>query len=329
MLEESKLSQLQKDEKDIEKIKKIKEKHRGGRKAKKVNSKETREVKSFRKDKSIKKDKCIKKGENDNDDKKNKNKKSRVSDVILVVAVLVFLFSAFKLVTIFLEYNKGEKEYEQIAQAVIKEIEPSVQENDEEVEEPKFLVDFAKLQEINAETIGWIRFDEPKAISYPVVKGPDNEKYLKTTFEGKRNAAGALFVDVKNSRDFSDKNTFIYGHNMKNGTMFGQLRKFKDSSFCKANPYFYIYTPDGTYAKYQIFAVAIVKDTSDTYTRTFADEQAYMDYVNDVRSGALFSTDVEVGADSKMVSLSTCTNVRDDERLVVHGVLVDVGVAGE
>lgn len=310
MLEESKLAQFEKEAKDLEKIKEIKAKHRGGRKKKKVNNRENRNGKDI---------KSIKKG------KKSKN---TLSNIILAIAVMVFLFSAFKLVTIFREYNKGEKEYEEIVQTVIKEVEPTVEENTEAAE-PAFTVDFAKLQEMNPETVGWIRFDEPSSISYPVVKGPDNDKYLKTTFEGKKNAAGALFVDVNNSRDFSDKNTFIYGHNMKNGTMFGQLRKFKDSSFCKANPYFYIYTPDGACAKYQIFAVAVVKDTSDTYTRTFADEQAYMDYINYVRSGALFSTDVEVGADSKIVSLSTCTNVRDDERLVVHGVLVDTGVTGE
>lgn len=262
--------------------------------------------------------------------RKKSGKRNIVSDIILVIAVGVFLFSGFKLYTIFNEYGKGDKEYENIAQTVIQKVETNTETTQEDVpEEPKFVVDFGTLQEINADTVAWIRFDEPKDISYPVVKGPDNDKYLKTTFEGKRNAAGTLFVDMKNSRDFTDKNTFIYGHNMKNGSMFGQLRKYKNSSFCNENPYFYIYTPDGNCSKYEIFAAAIVKDTSETYTYSYADDNAYMNYIQYIKNGALYTTDAEVTADSKIVTLSTCTNVRDDERLVVHGVCIDVTVAGE
>lgn len=262
--------------------------------------------------------------------RKKSGKRNIVSDIILVIAVIVFVFSAFKLFTIFSEYGKGDSEYEHIAQTVIQQVETdNSQENDDATKEPKFVVDFGKLQEINADTVAWIRFDEPKTISYPVVKGPDNDKYLKTTFEGNRNAAGTLFIDVKNARDFTDKNTFIYGHNMKNGSMFGQLRKYKNISFCNENPYFYIYTPDGNCSKYEIFAAAIVKDTSETYTYSFADDNAYMSYLQYVKNGALYTTDAEVGADSKIVTLSTCTNVRDDERLVVYGVLIETTVAGE
>lgn len=258
------------------------------------------------------------------------NKRTILSNIILVIAVCVFLFSAYKLFMIFTEYNKGESEYEEIIQTVIQEVEQTKEEPDENGEtETKFIIDFAKLKEINADTIGWIRFDEPKTISYPIVQGQDNDKYLKTTFEGNKNAAGTLFIDVKNSSDFSDSNTFIYGHNMKNGSMFGQLRKYKSSTFYKENPYFYIYTPDGACAKYQIFATSVVKDTSDTYTFSFEDDSAFEKYVQYVKNGALYSTDVEVGADSKTVTLSTCTNANDDERLVVHGVLVNVTMVEE
>lgn len=254
--------------------------------------------------------------------REKKTKGQMVSNSILVIAIAVFLFSGYKLYEIFSEYNKGETEYENIQDLVIKKNPAEKTEGDASQEEAIFSVDFEKLKEMNSETVAWIRFDEPSQISYPVVKGPDNDKYLRTTFEGKKNSAGTLFVDVDNSEDFTDRNTFIYGHNMKNGSMFGQLRKYKNKEFGKEHPYFYIYTPDGKEATYQVFAVSVVKDTSESYKKWYNTEEEFLDYIKYIRSIAGYKTDVEVGADSKIVSLSTCTNVSDDERLLVHGVKI-------
>lgn len=246
--------------------------------------------------------------------------KKRVSihTIILVLAIGLFLYSGCKLFLIFLEYQKGENEYESIAEEVIVE---QVEETEQEGEiREKFQVDFDKLKAINSEAVAWIRFDEPAQISYPVVQAKDNEKYLKTTFEGKTNSAGTLFVDANNAGDFSDKNTFIYGHNMKNGSMFGQLRKYKSASFCKENPYFYIYTPDGEETKYQIFAVCIVEDTSASYDKYYENEDEYLQYLDHIRQISRYNVGVELTAQSKIVSLSTCTNVTETQRLLVHGV---------
>lgn len=265
--------------------------------------------------------------------RKKKTKGQIISNIVLVIAVGVFLFSGYKLYEIFSEYNKGETEYENIQEIVIKETPVEGGNEDTSQEETIFTVDFEKLKEMNSETVAWIRFDEPSQISYPVVKGPDNSKYLNTTFEGKRNSAGTLFVDVDNSGDFTDRNTFIYGHNMKNGSMFGQLRKYKNKDFGKEHPYFYIYTPDGKESTYQVFAVSVVKDTSESYKKWYNTDDEFTDYIKYIRSIAGYKTDVEVSADSKIVSLSTCTNVSDDERLLVHGVrihesLVEEGATG-
>ena len=240
------------------------------------------------------------------------------SNVVLVIAIGVFLFSAFKLWGIFSEYNKGESEYDSLQDIAITYIKSDEVDDGEDT----FSVDFAKLAEINPDVVAWIRFDEPAQISYPVVKGTDNEKYLKTTFEGKKNSAGTLFVDKQNAGDFSDRNTFIYGHNKKNGPMFGQLRKNKTKSFCEEHPYFYIYTPDGKESTYQVFAVAVVKDTSESYTKWYSTDEEFQNYIKHIRSISGYQTDVEVGTDSQIVSLSTCTNVNDDERLLVHGVKI-------
>lgn len=265
-----------------------------------------------------------------------RRKGSVLSNVILVVAVAVFIFSAYKLISIYSEYHKGDKEYDSIVEDAI-EIQTSQEEEEsekgEDAQTPKvhasLKVDFDKLKKTNKDIVGWIQFDEPEKISYPVVRGEDNDKYLTTTFEGKKNSSGAIFMDAINTGDFSDRNTFIYGHNMKNGSMFGQLRKFKTKDYYEQNPYFYIYTPDGKEVKYQIFAVCIVEDTSRSYTRYYNSDEEYLDYLKYVKSIARYDTGVEVTAESKIVSLSTCTNVSETQRLLVHGVKISETVVGE
>lgn len=251
-----------------------------------------------------------------------KKKSSRiVSNVILVGAIGVFCFSGYKLYENLSEYGKGVSEYNSLRELVIEQDIPKGKEEIAE-KDSSFCVDFNKLQEINSDTVAWIRFDEPLNISYPVVKGKDNERYLHQTFEGKRNSAGTLFVDCRNSGDFDDKNTFIYGHNMKNGSMFGQLKKYRKASFCQENPYFYIYTLDGKVCTYQIFAVNIVEDASEIYKRVYGDEEDFLQYIYKGRKSALYPIDIEISAESQIVSLSTCTNVNENERLLVQGVKI-------
>lgn len=248
--------------------------------------------------------------------RKKKGGSNIVSNIILVIAIVVFAVSAYKLYGIFSEYNKGDKEYQKIQDLVINT------EKKDDTKEETFYVDFEKLLEMNSDVVGWIRFDEPSEINYPVVQGRDNEEYLKRTFEANTNKLGTLFVDVNNPGDFSGRNTFIYGHNMKNGSMFAQLLKYKDDSFYKEHPYFYIYTPDGKVRTYEIFSAGVVKDTSDSYIMDYADDAAFQTYIDYIKQQSAYPTSAEVTTASKIVSLSTCTNVRDDERFLVHGVMI-------
>lgn len=248
--------------------------------------------------------------------RKKKGGSNIVSNIILMIAIVVFAVSAYKLYGIFSEYNKGDKEYQKIQDLVINT------EKKDDTKEETFSVDFEKLLEMNSDVVGWIRFDEPSEINYPVVQGRDNEEYLKRTFEANTNKLGTLFVDVNNPGDFSGRNTFIYGHNMKNGSMFAQLLKYKDDSFYKEHPYFYIYTPDGKVRTYEIFSAGVVKDTSDSYIMDYADDAAFQTYIDYIKQQSAYPTSAEVTTASKIVSLSTCTNVRDDERFLVHGVMI-------
>ena len=249
---------------------------------------------------------------------KKKNNSGRIlSNIILTVAIIIFTVSVIKLVTLLVPYYKGGKDYDNVKEIAI-EID-----NDEftEGDTNKFTVDFKSLKEINKDTIGWIRFDEPSIISYPVVKSHDNEEYLTKTFSDNDNKLGSIFMDMNNKSDFSDKNTIIYGHNMRVGNqMFSQIRKYGDNEFRDKYPYFYIYTPDNAEHKYRVFAAGVVREDADNYKTVFDSDKEFEDYLKLCRS-LNYDKNVELDKDSKIITLSTCTCVNDYERFIVQGVL--------
>lgn len=246
-----------------------------------------------------------------------KSKKQRINQMIstigLIIAIIVFVFSAFKLYQIFNGYHEGESEYKELEEIAII--------NDGK-EEERFQVDFDALKAINPDVIGWIRFEEPAVINYPVVQGDDNAEYLYKTFKGYDNTVGTIFVNAYNNPDFNDQNTIIYGHYMYNGTMFNELDEYAEKEFWEQYPYLYIYTPDGTEIQYHIYSAGVVKDTSESYIYQFADEAAFAEFVEITKSISNYDTGVEVGADAQIVTLSTCTKANNDDRFVIHAVKV-------
>lgn len=262
----------------------------------------------------------------------NKKKKSNLlTNIILVIALGVFAFSGYKIYQIYAEYKAIDEEYEAIKEEFVTEenvIDDAVEE-EEEVKEV-FKVDFDSLLAINDDVIGWIRFDEPAIISYPIAQGRDNNQYLRRSLEGEYLTAGTIFVDYQNDDDFRDENTVIYGHNMKNGSMFGQLKNYRDEEYCKSYPYFYIYTVDGREITYQIFAVKVVLDTSDAYDKIYVDDEEFQEYIDKIYRDALYTSDeVSVSAENKIVTLSTCIRGSERDRLVVYGVAVNEVETGE
>ena len=155
-----------------------------------------------------------------------------------------------------------------------------------------------------------------------MVQSKDNKEYLTKTFSDSDNKLGAIFMDMRNT-SFRDRNVFIYGHNMKvGGEMFSQLNAYADEEFCREHPYFYIYTAEGKVLQYQVFSAGVIKDTAENYQISYASEEEFVRYLDLCKASSAYAVDVELNAESKIVSLSTCTNVRDDERFLVQGVLV-------
>lgn len=235
--------------------------------------------------------------------------------IILLIAIGVFIYSAYQLYLIYQGRAEGDKEYNNLKDIGLK---TPVEDGEE-----RYTVDFDELWKINPDIVAWIRFDEPAVINYPVVQGKDNNEYLKKTISGFDNTYGAIFVNSYNSGDFTDFNTIVYGHRMRNKTMFGSLDEYKDKEFWSKYPYFYIYTPDGAELKYRIFAEGTVHQDSLSYQYGFvddADKQAYLDYT---KSALEYDSGVDVTVNDKIVTLSTCTAASDENRYIVCGVLAE------
>ncbi|MCI9153159.1 SrtB family sortase [Lachnospiraceae bacterium] len=256
-------------------------------------------------------------------EKQEGKKGGLLTNLIMLFAFGILAVSIYQIVMMVLPYYQGGQEYDKVKELAVTEPKP---EEDGEGEKPGdgFQVDFEALLAENPDTVAWIRLEEPAVISYPVVKSQDNEEYLTKTFSANDNKLGAIFLDKRSSSSFSDRNSFIYGHNLKvGGEMFSQLNAYADEEFCKQHPYFYIYTPDGMTKVYQVFSAGVVNAMADNYNLDYDTDEEFMDYLELCRSSSNYQMEADLHAGSRIVSLSTCTNVLEDERFLLQGVLIE------
>lgn len=264
--------------------------------------------------------------------KKEKKKRSVIGTIlwwlILLTATAVFAVSSYKLLTIWLEYKAGVDEYDDLKQFVVnapEEVEstaaadkPSV----ETEEDPGPQIDFESLKEVNEDVVGWLYVEALEDINYPIVHGKDNDYYLHRTVKRTYNFAGSIFLEATNKPNFLDPHNIVFGHNMKNGSMFGQLKKFLDPEVYAKSRYFWICTPQKNY-KYEIFSVQEVISGGDAYLLFSAPGQELLDYAKKMESQSRIKTSgVNLTKDSRLVTLSTCTTTSVN-RLIVQGVQVN------
>ncbi|MCD8361786.1 MAG: class B sortase [Lachnospiraceae bacterium] len=247
--------------------------------------------------------------------------------LVLGLCVCLVIFCGWKLISIISEYGSGSKEYNQLEQYVLSDaVSPEDADDtgddsadaDSETEDDEFVmqrIDFASLQAINNEAVGWIEIPDTK-ISYPVVHTTDNSWYLTHTFSGDANSSGCIFVETANSADFTDLHTIIYGHNMKNGSMFGTLKQYKKQSYYENHPYIYIDLEDGTHC-YQIFSCHEAETTDISYTIGYAQDDVYQAFLDELTASSLYDTGVSVSTSDSVITLSTCTS-NGTKRFVVH-----------
>lgn len=180
--------------------------------------------------------------------------------------------------------------------------------------EADYMGQYESLLEINEDMVGWITIPNTN-IDYPVVQTVDNVYYLGRNILNRYSDRGAIFLDYRNMGNGTDKNTVIYGHNMYDGSMFARLYKLKDVDYYTTHKIITL-NLKGTYSEWEIFAVYITND--DPVRTSFSSDYDFEQYLKIIDSKKMYETDAEAQVSDQILTLSTCTNVEHDGRLVVH-----------
>ena len=205
------------------------------------------------------------------------------------------------------EYNVSGAELQQV-----------IKENQFEGEIDLFQIDFESLKKINPDVKGWLII--PAAdVDHVVVQGTDNEYYVHRNLYEEYQYSGTIFIDHRWS-DERSKNLLVYGHNMSNDTMLGQLERYLDPEVCREYPYFWYVTPDEVY-KCDLISVYIT-DIYDNYTQTdFLAETDFLEFLDRIIYKSYYNFGLKPSAEDKLFSISTCYMVGSDQRLSIHAVM--------
>ncbi len=269
--------------------------------------------------------------------------KKKLRIMLIALAALVFVGSGALILGRAADYRRAENLYAELraevgtesaekplqAETVIPdevppleaEPVPEVQEQVPLAEEDRHLLemDLSAAMETNPDVLGWISIPGTR-ISYPLLRGEDNSEYLHSAWDGSYSSAGSIFLECMNSPDFSDFNTILYGHNMKNGSMFAELNGYQHQSYLEAHPLVYIRTTEGL-LRYEVFAAYEAPVESDTYRLYFEDDARREDFLAHTKNSSVLETELKTGIGDRILTLSTCTGSGYGSRWVVQAVL--------
>lgn len=226
--------------------------------------------------------------------------------IFAIAAVIVLIFSSQKLYS----YNKERINSQRLADKVT-----SASSSEQAV---PITVDFEKLNQENNDIIAWL-YCEKTPINYPVVKAQDNSYYLRRGLDRKYSLSGTLFADYLNNSNFTDNLTIIYGHNMKNDTMFGTLTKYVNQEYFDEYQEMHLMMPDKKF-KVTLIAGATVNSTSSIYKLPLNDEEKEA-FISELRQKSTFKSEYTFSPDDKFVMFSTCSYEYSDARYVLIGLL--------
>ena len=178
------------------------------------------------------------------------------------------------------------------------------------------VTDLPALRRINPDIVGWIKIPDTE-VNYPVLQGSDNEFYLDHAWDGAENVNGSIFLEQNNSADMDDFNTILYGHNMRNGSMFAVLHEFDDPGFWQAHPYIYLVTDAGV-LRYEVFATYDAATDSDAYRLSFRQESTRRAFLDAALENSLIDTGIAPALTDRILTLSTCTGFGYSARRVVQ-----------
>lgn len=239
-------------------------------------------------------------------------KKSKILiTLIQIVLIAVIIFSGIKIIE-WIKSNKKNKD-------IISEIKENVVINNEmDSNNEEYKIDFAKLKQKNSDAIAWIKVNGTD-IDFPVVKGTDNSYYLTHNFDKEKNKAGWIFADYRNKFDGTDKNIIIYGHNMKNGSMFASLKDvIKEEWYNNENNKYIALITENENCKYQVFSV-YQTETEEYYLQTNISN--FKEFVEKIKGRSKKNFNVDIKETDSILTLSTCAD-NTKYRVVLHAVKV-------
>ena len=234
--------------------------------------------------------------------------KKIIKYLLLIIFFSAFIFSAYKIISYIIEGNKSKQLNKNLIENSIEIIYDDLN-NKKEIN-----VDFESLKKENKDIVGWIYLDDSN-INYPVVQAWDNEYYLRRLLNGNYNICGTIFMDAENNANLTDRNTIIYGHNMKNGTMFADLIKNRKQEYYDTHKEILYCTPEKKY-NLKLFAGLTINDNSYIYNYNIDSNK-----IKEIIKKSDFKTDIDVLPEDKIITLSTCAYEYENARYVVMGVL--------
>ena len=267
-------------------------------------------------------------GQNGQEVKKQKKKKNKkIFIAIGAVAGVAAIVCAAVGISRYLEEENAGNGYIEIRDDVKEgtaEAPAETEEDDTPVEIP---IDFDALEERNPDVYAWITVPDTN-IDYPILRrDSDNSYYLNHTIDHEEKIEGAIFTENYNNTDFEDPNTVIYGHDMRNGSMFQNLLNYEDREYFDGHRDIVIYTPDAI-RHYTVFAAYPYDDRHILQSFNFALTPVYQEYLDMVFSirdmSSIIDTSMDVTTDDKIITLSTCYGNQHDKRFLVQAVLVSI-----
>lgn len=263
--------------------------------------------------------------------KLNRITRTLLAALCILLVTLVF-FSIWKIVSILHGYKAAERRYSALTDSVVSvqaapSADPAAAETQSQEDaaapsepaEPRerspIAIDFTALAQRCGDIVGWLYLPDT-VINYPVVQGSDNEYYLTRFLDGSPNGGGTLFLDFVCPSDFSGCNSIIYGHNMRDGSMFALVDDYGDQAFYEAHPVLYLNTPAQNY-RLDVFSGFTTDPESFVYSTDFASGDAQRDFLNRLLAASEIRCSCPLNAADRVVTLSTCTYSGEDVRFVL------------
>lgn len=252
--------------------------------------------------------------------------------IVFCLAVFCFVYSTYNLYAYWREGEASNSMNQNIVAEVVATVDATAPESEPnplgmDTSEPEetqgeyapITVDFEALGKDYPDIIAWL-YCEDTQINYPVVQSEDNDYYLHRLPDGQENAAGTIFMDYRNCADFSDFNSILYGHHMKNGSMFGSLVGYKIQSYYDEHPFLYLLTPEQNY-KVEMVAGYIAGANAEVYGLREM-EESKKEFIEAAKEYSTFVTNSEYSVDDHYLTFSTCSYEYTDARYIVIGKLV-------